>query len=1053
MNLLISFCLKNRITVILLTLALSVISLFVVKNIPVDVFPELWVPRVTVQTEAPGLTAEEVEQYVTIPIESAMNGTAGVKGVRTSSGAGLSFVWVDFEWDTDIYQARQIVSERLTTVRESLPDNVSTEMAPIVSVTGEIMLIAITGDKNTDLLEMRQLAQYKLRNRLLAIPGVGQVTVLGGRLPEYQVIYDPNRLKVAGADIADLKEAIVEAQSSVSAGYLEDVAGQELPIQQDTRAMSPEQLKRTLVPGHPGGILRLEDVTEVKIDGAPRRGDAAYMGEDAVILSVQKIPGANTMKLTAAVDAAVKEFSQSQLPEGMRLHTSAYRQSDFIEMSLNNGSETLIETGIVVMLVVVLSLLNVRTAVITLISMPLSVLFGMMLFPMFGLAINIMTLGGMAVAVGDVVDNAIIFVEIAWRHLNRNAALPEGQRKSRFRVLMDSKDEIVGAITFSSIIVLLVFTPVIFLSGLEGQFFRPLAISYMVALAASLFVAVTITPVLCFMWFKKSKNAATQESGDSYTSRLIKRIYAPILAFCMRFSKTVCAIMAGITLLALWLGSTFGASFLPPFNEDCYTVFINTVPGTSLDETDRITRSVMKDVERIPGVLSVTQRTGRAENDEHAEPVSASEMVVRVDLNRDQKEIRAAIKKCIDDIPGTTNMIGYPLAHRISAALSGSNSDIAINIYGTDLAQLREAAAKAKEILASMPEVADARANREIMVDTIRVQYDQEALSAYGITMANAAEQVSTAMNGQKLGEVIKNQEHWDIMLRIDPKLRSSMQDVKNLELISPNGKTVRLGDVAQVYREETTNLILRDNTMRKAMISCNPAPDSNLGDLAKACREKLDPVMNAMGCTVDYAGTIKARESASERLYALGAIVLVLIILFLAASLGSMRRAMITLVNIPLCLVGGILAIFLASPDTVRSVLNGETYVPPIISVASIVGFVTVIGFAIRSGLILLNRYRTLEQQGVSPEDAIRIGSQERVVPIIMTSLTTILGLLPLIFAIDDPGGELLGPLAIVQFGGLFSATILNLIIIPATSKIFSKWLVSHRKSLEETV
>lgn len=390
---------------------------------------------------------------------------------------------------------------------------------------------------------------------------------------------------------------------------------------------------------------------------------------------------------------------------------------------------------------------------------------------------------------GDVVDNAIIFVEIAWRHLNRNAALPKDKRKSKYEVLMKAKSEIVGSISFSSVIILLVFTPVLFLSGLEGQFFRPLGISYMLALLSSLIVAVTITPVLCYIWFKKSKNAATLESGDSFSSRLIKRIYAPILEFCLRFSKTVCAIMTAITLLALWLGSTFGTSFLPPFNEDCYTVFVSTVPGTSLDETERISRKVMKDIEQIPGVLSVTQRTGRAENDEHAEPVSASELLVRVDLKKDQKELRAAIKKCIDGIPGTSSMIGYPLAHRISSALSGSNSEIAINIYGTELPQLRLAARKAKEILENMPEVADARANREIMVDTIRVQYNQEALASYGLTMANAAEQVSTAMNGQKLGEVIKNQDHWNIVLRIDPRLKTSMEDVKNLELISPNKK------------------------------------------------------------------------------------------------------------------------------------------------------------------------------------------------------------------------------------------------------------------------
>ena len=1020
------------------------------KNIPVDVFPELRIPRVTIQTEASGLTPEEVEQYVTIPIESAMNGTAGVKEVRSSSSPGLSFVWVDFDWDVDIYRARQIVSERLSAVRETLPAEYSPELAPIVSVTGEIMLIALTGDEHTNPLDMRQLAEYKLRTRLMAIPGIGQITVLGGRLPEYQVIYHPNRLKQAGLTLEDIKTAITEAQSTIPAGYLEDVAGQELPIQQESRFNNLEQLNRALVSSHPSGVLRLEDVAEIKIDGAPRRGDAGFMGQDAVLLSIQKVPGANTLALSHAVQQAVDEFAKSQLPKGMKLHTEAYRQSDFIELSLDNGLETLIVAGIVVMLVILLTLLNLRTALITLVSMPMSVLLGLIFFPTFDLAINIMTLGGLAVAVGDVVDNAIIFVEIAWRHLNQNAALPEDQRRSKYEVLMAAKGEIIGSITFSSVIILLVFVPVLFLSGIEGQFFRPLGISYMLALTASLLVSITIIPVLCFMFFKKSKNLESQKTGDSLSTKFIKQIYTPVLRCCLRFSKTVCCVLLVITGLSLWLASTYGTSFLPPFNEDCYTVFINTVPGTSLDETKRISREVMKKLEKIPGILSVAQRAGRAENDEHAEPVSVSELLVRVDLAQDQKVLKQKIRDTISDIPGTNNMIGFPLAHRISSSLSGSNSEIAINIYGSELSQLRLAAKKAKEILDSLPEVADARANREIMVDTIRIQYNQEALAAYGLTIANAADQVSTAMNGQKLGEVIKNQDHWNVVLRIDPAYRSDIEDVRNLELITQDNRTVRLDDVAHVYREEVSNLILRDNTMRKAMISCNPSPDSNLGDLAQACREKLDPVMNAMGCTVDYAGTIKARESAGQRLYTLGAVIAVLIVLLLATALGSVRRAMITLVNIPLCLVGGIVAIFLASPGTLSGFLSGH-YIPPIVSVASIVGFVTVIGFAIRSGLILLNRYRDLEHQGMSPEETIIQGSLERVVPIIMTSLTTILGLLPLIWAIDEPGGELLGPLAIVQFGGLFSATILNLVIIPAASKIFSGWIQKRRQILNQ--
>ena len=1040
MNALISFCLKNRITVVLITMVLAVVSAWLVSTLPVDVFPELKQPRVTIQTEAGGLSAEEVEQYVSIPLESAMQGTPGVRKVSSSSGNGLSFVWVDFDWVVDIYLARQIVSERMATVREQLPEQVECEMAPIVSVTGEIMVIAIQGDETADPLEVRRVGEFELRNRLLAIPGVGQVTVLGGRLPEYQVAYDPEKMRQAGVSFADLRNTVESAQSSIPAGYLEDVAGVELPVQQNTRAFTPEHLRRAIVTDHPtDGVVRLEDVAEVKIDGAPRRGNAGYAGGEAVVLSVQKVPGANTLDLTYAVDAAVREFASSRLPANMKLHADGYRQADFIELSLENGKETLLIAAVVVVLVIVLTLLNIRTAVITLISMPLSVLFGMALFPIFGLGVNIMTLGGLAVAVGDVVDNAIVFVEIAWRNLSRNAALPPEQRRSRYRVLMEAKNEIVGSISYSSVIILLVFAPLLFLSGIEGQFYRPLGISYMLALAASLLVALTVIPTLCIIWFKAGKMAG--EDGDSASARFIKRLYQPVLNFCLRWPKSVFGALLALTGATLWLGSTYGTSFLPPFNEDCYTLFVNCVPGTSLEETERISRQVMKKVQQIEGVKTVTQRTGRAENDEHAEPVSASELVVRVDLSVDQRRMREQFKEAMRGIPGVSGMVGFPIAHRISSALSNSNSEIAINIFGDDLPRIREAAKKAADILASMPEVADARANREVMVDTIHVDYNREVLAAYGLTMADAADQVSAALNGMQVGEIIRNLDHWNVVLRLDADLRRSIDDVRNLQLVGPGGKKVPLGEVAHVYRAETTNLILRDNSRRKAMISCNPSPDSNLGDLAKACREKLDPAMNALGCSVEYAGTIKSREDAAQRLYLLGGIVCVLIVLLLASSLGSVRRAMVTLINIPLCLVGGILAVFLASPDTVSSVLAGG-YIHPILSVSSIVGFVTVVGFAIRSGLILLNRYRALELGGMSAEDAIRAGSAERVIPIIMTSLTTILGLLPLIWARDQPGGELLAPLAIVQFGGLVSATVLNLLVIPATCKIFARFI-----------
>ncbi len=1039
MNTLLEFCLRNRLTVLLATLFMAVASIWVIQQMPVDVFPELKVPRVTVQTEAAGLSAEEVEQYVTIPINAAMQGTAGVKGVRDSSGSGLSFVWVDFDWNTDIYKARQIVAERLATVRESLPEGMSPELTPIISVTGEIMLLAVTGEKGIDPLEIRRMAEYHLRNRLMSIPGVGQVTVLGGRLPEFQVLYNTEKMRQAGITHDQLESSITKAQSTLSAGYLEDVAGLEIPLQQRSRATTTEHIKRALIEAHPSGILRVEDVADVRIGGAPRRGNAGFKGGDAVILSVQKAPGANTMQLTAEVDKAVEDFRKSRLPKGMTIYTDAYRQSDFITLSLENGKETLLIAALVVLVVLVLTLLNVRTAIITLLSMPLSVMLGMTFFPLLGLAINIMTLGGLAVVVGDVVDNAIIFVEVAWRKLNLNAQLPESERKSKMSVILDAKGEILSSMGYSSVIILLVFTPLLFLSGVEGQFYQPLGISYMVALLASLIVALTITPVLIYLLFKPSKRKNSH--ADSVSARLIKAIYAPILRFCMSWPKLVCSVMISISAGAIWLASGFGTSFLPPFNEDCYTVFVNAVPGSSLAETERMARQAMKRIEKIEGVKSVAQRAGRAENDEHAEPVSAAELLVRVDLNADQKRIRSEINAVLRGVPGMGGMIGFPLAHRISSALSGSASEIAINIYGTDLAQLREAAQKASEILNSLPEVADARANREILVDTLRIEYTREKLAAYGLSMEDAAKQVSAAFNGLQLGQIIQNLDRWNIMMRLDVDLRQSLSDVKQLQLLAPNGKVLKLEDVAHVYRIEETNLILRDNGLRKAMISCNPAPHSNLGDLAKACRENLDPVMKDMGCTVEYAGTIKSREEAGQRLYIMGGIILALIVLLLSRSLGGIRRALLTLVNVPLCLVGGIAAVWISANHSWSAILAGDI-INPILSVSSLVGFVTVIGFAIRSGLILLNRYRNLEDAGMSAAEAIREGSLERVIPIIMTSLTTILGLLPLIWAIDKPGGELLAPLAIVQFGGLLSATLLNLLVIPASSVLFAPWL-----------
>jgi HME family heavy-metal exporter len=1066
----VDFCLGNP----WLTLAVTVLAVaaaaLVGRRLPVDVFPELKVPRVVVQTEAGGLTAEEVEQFITVPLESAMNGIPGVKAVRSSSGGGLSFVWVDFDWDTDIFRARQSVAERLATVRTMLPEGVEPELAPVVSVTGEIMMVALTADDGGTVspFELRQLAEFELRNRLMAIPGIGQVVVMGGRLPEFQVNVSQTALAAYGVTLGEVADAARDAHTMAGAGYLPNVKGQEIPLRQTARAETVEELRRVVLPTPEGPPLRLGQVAEVTLGGAPRRGSAAYDGRDAVVLAVQKAPGGNTLELTRKIEATLDEFEASRLPAGVTLHRDAYRQADFIRLSIDNGEAIVRDAALIVVLVLGLTLLRVRTTLITLLAMPLSLTLGLLLFPKFGLGVNIMTLGGLAVAVGDVVDNAIIFVEIAWRKLLENARRPEAERLSKAAVIRAASAEILHSVTFSTAIIVLVFLPLLFLSGLEGQFFKPLGIAYLLVFVASLVVAVTVTPALCLLLFSERKKfrisnfgfrmertmassdqkseIENQKSHDGPTVRFLKALYRPLLTFCVRHAWLVCFAMTAVAAGALWLASTFGTSFLPPFHEDCYTVFVSTPIGTSLEETERVTYGIMEDIRRVDGVKSVTRRTGRAERDEHAEPVSASELFVRVDMEADPLRLRREIESVIKRIPGLATMIGYPIAHRISAVLSGTTAELAINVFGDDLATLRTAAAEVKQVLDTLPQVADARANREIMVDTLRIRYRLEDLARAGLTLKDAGEQVSAAFDGLTVGQVARNQRRWDIVVRLAETERAGLADVAAFKLSAPNGARVRLDEVADVFREEASNLIVRDNSHRKALISCNVAPGSNVGDLVKALRRNVDPVVHALGCTVSYGGSYEAQQSATRRLAWLSLGILLAIVLLLATSLRSFKAATLVLVNLPLCLIGGVVAVYLANPaplvENTRALFGSGTYVAPVLSVSSLVGFVTIVGFAIRNGLLLLNRYRELQATGLGVRDAIVEGSLERMVPIILTALTTIFGLVPIILAHDKPGGELLAPLAVVQFGGLLSATLLNLLVLPAA------WWLGNRRA-----
>ncbi len=1023
------FTADNPKTVIAALLIAAAVGFATWQKLAVDVFPDISVPRVTIQTEAGGLTAEEVEELVTIPIESVMNGIPGVSTIRSSSSGGLSFVWVDFDWDVDVSRARFDVFERLARVQESLPQEAHAEISPIVSVTGEIMLVALTGKKGgMSPLEIRELAEYDLRTRLLAIPGIGEVAVIGGRLPEYRIAVEPRRLAEAGLSLFDVIEAARDTRTFLSAGYLANVGGEEVPLRQIARADTLSALRLSPIPLESGDTLRLGDVADVSVAGEPRRGSASFNGQEAVVLSVQKSPGGNTIALTKELDRVLAEFSETVKAKGVEVHSDAYRQADFINASIKGGGEVVRDAVIIVVMVLLLTLLELRTILVVLCTMPVSILLGLVLFPSLGLGVNVMTLGGFAVAAGDIVDAAIIFTEVIRRKLGENFALPPSDRRQTSVVIADAAASVAPGVLFSTLIVILVFVPLLMLSGLEGRFFRPLALSYISVFVMSLICAWTLVPALSRVLrlggsADKKPAAKRKDAGVSFGVLVMRAIYRPFLALALRFPKSVIFFALASAGYALYVASGFGSSFLPPFREDSFNVMVSLPPGASLAETERLSEACVPAISSIPGVLSVTRRTGRAERDQHAEPVSSSEFVVRVDLNGDTEAVRDEIRKRLGEIPGCALIVGYPIAHRISAVLSGTEAELAVNVFGEDVDLLRDTVAKMNAALKSNRGVSDVRANREFLVRTFRIDYDMPSLVEAGITPREIGEQVAATFNGAQVGEVRDGLRKRSLTVRLagDENLHD-LNTVKSLVVSGRGGKRVRLDDVAHIVPEETPNLMLREGGRRKALISCNPAPGASIGNLVEELRAQLSPIAAAAGCTVSFGGSYQARESASRRLGVLGVGLVAGIFFILVFALGSGRAAMLSMLNVPLALVGSIVAVALAEP---------------VLSVSSLVGFVTVIGFVLRNGILLINAYSDRMKEGATLIDAVRDGSQERMAPIVMTSLTTVIGLIPIMIAGDKPGGELLAPLAVVQFGGILGATALNLIVLPAAALI----------------
>ncbi len=1022
--------------VLILGGVLLALAAYRLPSTPVDVFPELNAPTVVVMTEAPGLAADEVEQFISLPIEAAVNGIPGVRRIRTSSAIGLSIAYVEFDWGKDIYWARQLVSERLDSVRDDLPLGAHAEMTPITSITGEIMLLALSSpDGSRTPLDLRAYAEFDLRTKLLSIPGVAQLSIIGGELPEYQVLVSPEQLRIFELTVEDVARAAQASNSTLSAGYLPDVESLELPIRQSGRVRSVNDIAGTMIKIHEGAPVTIGEVAEVRLGPAPQRGTGADGGLPAVIVTVQKSPGTNTLVITSAVDELLDSLEPS-IPSGIEINREIFRQADFIGLAVNNVVKALRDAAIIVSLILALFLLNLRTTLVTLTALPLSLAAGLLALDWMGETINVMTLGGLAIAVGSLVDDAIIDVENVFRRLKENASKPVSERSSHARVILDASNEIRPAMVFATAIIGLVFLPLMFLEGIEGRFFRPLGIAFVASLLASLLVALTVTPALCRLMLSAELSALQRREG--FLVRWLKSIYEPALLFAVRSRRLVIVSATIVTGLTLWLGSTFGTAFLPEFNEGTFTVGVFAPPGTSLVASDRMASGIEAQLLRVEGVKSVTRRTGRAERDEHVEPVSNSEMDITITPGYTKEEVRVRITQVLENTPGITTNVGQPIEHRLSHILSGTPAAIAISVYGDDLSTLRAIASQIEEELSDLPGARDVKANREVMIHSLPIEYRPTDLAAYGLTPSSAAQQVRGAIYGIKVSEVNDGNKRYGLTVRLRQEERDSVEDLRLIVLRGEGGALVRLSEVADVGTELASNLIARENAQRKAVVSLNVASGANLGHLVEEVRSLVGPIVERYGYMVKYGGQFEAQQSASRSILLFGGLVLLIMLVLIELAVGSLRVSMLVMVNLPLALIGGVIAVFMAeSPDlleNLKGLFGFGVYRAPVLSIASLVGFITLFGIAVRNGILLVNHYRHLiEEEGHCIDEAIIQGSLERLIPILMTALTAALALLPIVLEGEEPGNEILAPLSVVILGGLLTSTFLNLILVPA--------------------
>ena len=1025
LNKIIQFSLHNRLLILVASVLLIVGGTYTAFHTEVDVFPDLNAPTVVVMTEANGMAAEEVEQLVTFPIETAVNGATHVRRVRSSSTTGFSVVWVEFDWDTDIYLARQIVSEKLATVGDDLPDNVGQPtLGPQSSILGEVLIVSLTSD-STSMLDLRTIADWTIRPRLLSTGGVAQVAVLGGDIKEYQILLHPEKMKYYNVSLSEVLAVTENMNQNVNGGVIYEY-GNEYIVRGVVSTNNVDQIALAVVKNENGYPVTLRDIADVKIGGQqPKLGVASEKGKPAVILTVTKQPNTGTIELTERLEAALQDL-QKNMPEDINVSTDIFRQSRFINASIDNVKSSLYEGAIFVIIVLFLFLANVRTTIISLVTLPISLLVSLLVLHYLGLSINTMSLGGMAIAIGSLVDDAIVDVENVWKHLRENKLLPKEERRPILEVVFNASREVRMPILYSTIIIIVSFMPLFYLSGMEGRMLVPLGIAFIVALFASTVVALTLTPVLCsYLLGNKVKGDSIPK--EAFVAVWLKKHYRNGLEWALAHKKTVLSTTVVLFIVALGLFFTLGRSFLPPFNEGSFTINVSSLPGISLEESDRIGRHAEELLLTIPEIQTVARKTGRAELDEHALGVNVSEIEAPFELkDRSHKELLDEVRHKLSTITGANIEIGQPISHRIDAMLSGTQASIAIKLFGDDLNKMFSIGNQIKDAISSVEGIADLNVEQQIERPELKIVPKREMLARYGIPLADFNRFVNVNMAGAVVSQVYEERKNFNLVVRADEENRGVMERIKDLMVDCPDGTKVPLSDIAEVVSSTGPNTINRENVKRKIVISANTS-GRDLRSVVNDIQKRVDDEITLPeGYHIEYGGQFESEQSASRILLLASLISIVIIFLLLYMQFKNAVESGVILLNLPLALIGGVFALLMTT---------GEVSIP------AIIGFISLFGIATRNGMLLINRYNMLyKEEGHSLHDSIITGSLDRLNPILMTALTSAFALIPLALRGDLPGNEIQSPMAKVILGGLLTSTFLNGFIIPIVYELLNK-------------